>query len=170
MGSGKSSIGRLLAKKLRRRFADTDRLIIGREGREISEIFETDGEEYFRDIEAEVLRSLVGKKDLVVATGGGIITRPGNLEVLRELGFVVWLMADEDVILDRVSRNTNRPLVRTADPLATIRDLYAKRIPLYEAAAQFSVNTSHLPHHDVAEGILSEAGRRFPCGTEAGSS
>lgn len=167
MGSGKSSIGRLLARKLRRRFADTDRLVIGREGREIAEIFRTDGELRFREVETAVLRSLEGRCGLVVATGGGIVTRPENVEILRRLGFVVWLKADEDVILERVSRNENRPLVQTADPRATIRELYAKRLPLYEAASDFCVNTSTLPHHDVAEGIIAEASRRYPCETEA---
>lgn len=167
MGSGKSSVGRLLARKLRRRFADTDRLVVGREGREIAEIFRTDGEEHFRKVETAVLRSLVGCRGLVVATGGGIVTRPENLEILRKLGFVVWLKADEEVILERVSRNENRPLVRTDDPRATIRELNAKRLPLYEQAAQFCVNTSTLPHQDVAEGIIAEASRRFPCETDA---
>lgn len=161
MASGKSSIGRILAKKLRRRFADTDRLVVGREGRAIAEIFRTDGEEYFREVETETLRSLAGSEDLVVATGGGIVTQPANLELLRKLGFVVWLRADEAVILERVLRNRNRPLVQTADPGATVRELYAKRLPLYEAAAQFCVNTSTLPHHNVAEGIIAEANRRF---------
>jgi shikimate kinase len=167
MGSGKSSVGRLLARKLRRRFSDTDRLIISREGREIAEIFETDGEDYFRGAETAALRSLIGRTGLVVATGGGIVTRPENLEILRDLGFVVWLKADEEVIYERVSRNEKRPLVKTADPRATIRDLYAKRLPLYEAAAQFCVNTSTLPHHDVAEGIIAEANRRYPNQVEA---
>ena len=167
MGSGKSSVGRLLARKLRRRFSDTDRLIISREGREIAEIFETDGEDYFRGAETAALRSLIGRTGLVVATGGGIVTRPENLEILRDLGFVVWLKADEEVIYERVSRNEKRPLVKTADPRATIRDLYAKRLPLYEAAAQFCINTSTLPHRDVAEGIIAEANRRYPNQVEA---
>jgi shikimate kinase len=80
---------------------------------------------------------------------------------------VIWLFAEEEVTLERVLRNQNRPLVQTADPRATIRVLYEKRRPLYEQAAQFAVNTSTLPHNDVAEAIIAEANRRFSCNAEA---
>jgi shikimate kinase len=167
MASGKSSIGRLLARKLRRRFADTDRLVTEREQRDIPEIFTTEGEPYFRQAETAALESLVDSDQLVIATGGGIVTQGRNLVILQRLGFVIWLCADEEVTMERVSRNQNRPLLQTADPRATIRELYEKRRPLYEQAAQFAVNTSTLPHNDVADAIIAEANRRFSCKAEA---
>ena len=167
MASGKSSIGRLLARRLRRHFADTDRLVVERECRDIPEIFATEGESYFRDVETEALESLKDSDQLVIATGGGIVTQNRNLAILPKLGFVIWLFADEEVTLERILRNQNRPLVQTADPRATIQELYEKRRPLYEQAAQFAVNTSILPHNDVAEAIIAEANRRYSCKAEA---
>lgn len=167
MASGKSSIGRLLARRLRRHFADTDRLVVERECRDIQEIFATEGESYFRDVETEALESLKNSEQLVIATGGGIVTQNRNLAILPKLGFVIWLFADEEVTLERILRNQNRPLVQTADPRATIRELYEKRLPLYEKAAQFAVNTSILPHNDVAEAIIAEANRRYSCEADA---
>jgi len=167
MASGKSSIGRLLARKLRRRFADTDRLVVEHECRDIPEIFASEGESYFRDVETLALESLKDSDQLVIATGGGIVTQNRNLAILQRLGFVVWLFADEEVTLERILRNQNRPLVQTAEPRTKIRELYEKRLPLYEQAAQFAVNTSTLPHNDVAEAIIAEANRRFSCKAEA---
>ena len=153
MGSGKSSVGRLVARTLRGRFVDTDRLVVDRTGREITEIFATEGEEWFRQEESRALRSLVGGSRLVVATGGGIVTVPENLPLLKELGFVVWLMASEEVIWQRVSRNTKRPLLHTENPRETVHALLNLRNPLYEAAADLKVDTTTLTHAQVAERI-----------------
>ncbi len=157
MGSGKSSIGRILARRLGYRFIDTDRKLIEREGMEISEIFALHGEDYFRERETDVLRTLLGKGQCVIATGGGIVLREHNHPLLRELGFVVGLTADEEVIFERVSRNTKRPLLRTPNPRQTIQEMLATRSALYEAAAQFTVDTSLLTHDEVAECILTQA-------------
>src|SRR5437870_4386526 len=105
MGSGKSSIGRRIAAKLGYRFADTDRLIVQNVGSEISEIFEEKGERFFRAEETRSLASLRGRTGLVIATGGGIVTQRRNILQLKKIGFVVWLMADEEVIFTRVARN-----------------------------------------------------------------
>ncbi len=98
MGSGKSSVGRLVARSLHGRFVDTDRLIEDHAKCEITEIFAARGEAFFRIEESRALRSLLGSVGLVVATGGGIVTAPENLPVLKELGFVVWLTASDEVI------------------------------------------------------------------------
>ena len=161
MGSGKSSIGRILARRLGYRFVDTDRKIIEREGMEISEIFALHGEDYFRERETDVLRTLLGRDQCVVATGGGIVLREHNRPLLRELGFVVSLTADQEVIFERVSRNTKRPLLRTPNPRQTIQEMLAARGALYEAAAQFTVDTSLLTHDEVAECILTQASQVF---------
>jgi shikimate kinase len=156
MGSGKSSVGRLVARTLGGRFVDTDRLVVDLAGREITEIFATEGEAFFRQQESHALKTLRGKAGLVVATGGGIVTVPDNVAMLKELGLVVWLTASKEIIWDRVSRSRKRPLLHTADPQATVRDLLAKRNPFYEAAADVTVDTTHRTHADVAEWICRE--------------
>jgi shikimate kinase len=96
----------------------------------------------------------------VIATGGGIVTVPENVPVLKELGLVVWLTASEEVIWERVSRNKKRPLLHTENPRETIRMLIEKRGPLYAAAADMTVDTTGLTHAEVAERIFERAGRR----------
>lgn len=163
MGSGKSSVGRLVARTLRSRFVDTDRLVADRAGREITDIFAAHGEPWFRQEESRALRLLLGGSGLVVATGGGIVTVPENLPALKKLGFVVWLTAAEEVIWERVSRNKHRPLLHTENPRETIRSLIEKRNPLYETVADLTVDTSVLTHAEVAERIcrpIVAVGRR----------
>jgi shikimate kinase len=155
MGSGKSSVGRLVARTLHGRFVDTDRLVVDRAGREITDIFATEGEAWFRQEESRALRSLVGESRLVVATGGGIVTVPANLPALKELGFVVWLTASEETIWERVSRNKRRPLLQTENPRETMQALLEKRNPLYESVANLKLDTSALTHAEVAEKICS---------------
>lgn len=161
MGSGKSSVGRMIAARLDYRFIDTDQLVVQKNGAEISEIFQKQGEPYFRDQEHLALESLRDTERCVIATGGGIVTRPENIALLRELGFVIWLTADEEVIFERVSRNTKRPLLHTANPRETISLLLAQRNPLYAEAAQFTFDTSHYPHAGITETIIAEAERHF---------
>ena len=154
-------MGRLVARTLGGRFVDTDRLVVHRAGREIPEIFATEGEGFFRQEESRALRSLLGIGGQVVATGGGIVTVAENLATLKELGFVVWLTASEQVIWERVERNRNRPLLHTENPRATIQLLLAKRNPLYEAVADMTVDTTLLTHAEVAERICERlVGRR----------
>lgn len=164
MGSGKSSIGRLIKTQTGRRFVDTDQLIVQETGREIAELFKTEGEPAFRERERLALKSLLGSNHLVVATGGGIVTRPENIHLLQELGFVVWLTAKEEVIFDRVSRNNKRPLLHTPDPRATISNLLLQRNPLYKQAAQFRIDTSNLQLAPVAQTICAAAEQHFSSG------
>jgi shikimate kinase len=159
MGSGKSSVGRLVAARLGFQFVDTDQLIVQKTGAQITEIFREHGEEFFRDEESRALESLQNQSGLVIATGGGIVVRESNVALLRNLGAVVWLTANEEVIFDRVSRNSKRPLVQTENPRETIRSLLALRNPLYAAAAQFTVESGGLPHDKVAEAVILQAQR-----------
>ena len=161
MGSGKSSVGRRVAAGLGFQFIDTDTLLAEREGREISEIFASDGEARFRDLESAALAALTKHSRCVISTGGGVILREKNHALLRQLGFVVWLTASEDAIFARVSRTDKRPLLRTANPRETVTQLFAARRPLYEAAAQFTVNTTHLSHAQAAVAVIAEARRVF---------
>ncbi len=157
MGTGKSSIGRLLAGKLRYQFLDTDRLIIEHAGMNIPEIFARHGEAHFRDLESALLESLKGKSSRVMATGGGIVVREGNRPLLRELGFVVALTASEEVLFKRVSRNTNRPLLQTENPRETLRTMFAQRRDLYNEVAQVTIDTTDLTQEEVAQSILQHA-------------
>lgn len=158
MGTGKSSVGRRVAESLGFRFVDTDHLVVELAGKPITQIFEDEGEERFRKLESEALRQCATKSGQVIATGGGIVTQARNHELLRQAGHVVWLKADPDAVLSRVSRNRDRPLLQTEDPLKTIRELYASRVELYRACADEEINTTDLTLEETAHG-LSESAR-----------
>ncbi len=158
MGTGKSSVGRRIAARLGYRFVDTDRLVVEETGSSIAELFETKGEPFFRDRETAALASLQGADRCVIATGGGIIDRPANSGLLRALGFVVWFIASEEVIFERVSRTAKRPLLKNDDPKGTIARLLKRRAPIYESTAHFKIDTS-LRSHDEAAAAVAEAAR-----------
>jgi shikimate kinase len=147
----------LVAARLGFQFVDTDALIVERAGMPVAEIFARHGEAWFREQEASTLRSLSIWNRAVISTGGGVVLRDENRALLRELGFVVWLTAAEDVIFERVSRNKKRPLLQTADPRATVHELLVKRQPLYAEAAQFTVDSSSLTHEAAADLLIVEA-------------
>jgi len=159
MGSGKSTVGRILAMRLGFQFVDTDALVVEACGMEISDLFAQQGEAVFRDYESDVLASLRGKTRRIVATGGGIVTRESNHALLHELGFVAGLTAKEEVIFERVSRNHKRPLLQTANPRETISKMLALRAPLYAAAADVLIDTSAISHAQVASEIIAAASR-----------
>jgi shikimate kinase len=161
MGSGKSSIGKHVAQMLRFQFVDTDALIIERNGLPIAQLFELHGEEHFRDLETNALESCRTLTRTVLATGGGVVLREKNRELLRELGFVVQLTASEETIYERVSRNRKRPLLHTANPRATVHEMFTARQALYDAAAQFTVDTTQLAHRAAAEVIIEKARVEF---------
>lgn len=167
MGSGKSTVGRMLARQLRFRFLDTDKLVEERARLAIPEIFAQHGEADFRERETAVLESLRGVRQHILATGGGIVTVPENIPLLRSLGLVVLLKADPDEIFRRVSRNSERPLLQVEDPRRRVLDLMATRQPFYDSAAHFTVDSTRLRHEDVTEKILDEAHRFFHWPTKA---
>lgn len=156
MGSGKSSVGRTLARTTRLPRFDTDEMVAARFGLTITEIFETHGEEKFREAETDALRELSGKGRAIIVTGGGIVLRPENVELLRALGTIVHLGADEATLFKRISRRTTRPLLRTENPRATVTELLRARLPLYGSAAEVEVDTSALTHDEVAKMILEK--------------
>jgi shikimate kinase len=169
MGCGKSSVGRLLASWLGFAFVDTDQLIVERAGMEIPSIFEARGEAGFREVERSALESIRGRRRSVIATGGGIVTRPEHIAILREIGFVVWLRANEEIIFERVSRNNRRPLLQTENPRGTIARLLAERSPLYAAAAHEAIDSSRQPHAEIARRIRLAASRHFAPGPHPAS-
>ncbi|HEV3065863.1 MAG TPA: shikimate kinase [Chthoniobacterales bacterium] len=158
MGSGKSSVGREIAGRCELRFLDTDSIIRRNYRKSIADIFASIGEPVFRDEENRVLQDLQNSRDVVLATGGGIVLQTRNHLLLRSLGVVVWLTANEEVTWDRVSRNQSRPLLQTADPRATIRNLMSARYPLYRSVADITLETSGLTHQEVADRLIAAIG------------
>jgi shikimate kinase len=153
MGSGKSSAGRTISRKTGWPRIDTDEIVSGRFARPIPEIFAELGEEKFRDAETEALKGLSAAPGVIV-TGGGIVLRPENVELLRGLGVLVHLEADEETLFQRVSRRATRPLLQTENPRVTLAELLRVRLPLYRQAADFQIDTSRLTHDEVAEAII----------------
>ena len=156
MGAGKSSIGRCLERRTGLARLDTDEMLATQFGISIAQIFATHGEERFRDAETEFLRTLVPDRPSIIVTGGGIISRPENVDLLKRLGPIVWLTADEATLFERASRRNERPLLQKENPRAVFSELFEKREPLYAAAANLRIDTSTRTHDEVAETILSE--------------
>ncbi len=156
MGAGKSTVGRLLARRLSKRFVDTDHEIEKRNGVTIPVIFEIEGEDGFRRREQEVLADLAQEQGLVLSTGGGIVLRPENREALRNHGFVVYLNARPELLAERTKHDRSRPLLNVEDPLARLRQLHAVRDPLYRDVAHAVVETGRGAPQQVVQAILSE--------------
>lgn len=153
MGTGKSAVGKLLAKKMRFAFVDLDKLIEKEAGLKIPAIFEQYGETYFRSLEKQAVNSLVTMNETVVATGGGAVLDPQNMAVMKEAGIVVALDADVETLWKRLKSSRNRPLLKAADPRLRIEELYHKRRPFYSQAHHI-VDTSGKTIEDVAQKIL----------------
>jgi shikimate kinase len=141
-GSGKSTVGRQLARRLVLPFFDSDHLIEQRLGCSIREYFAREGEAAFRDVEEQVLAELAqGATSAVVATGGGAVLREANRQNLRQGGQVVYLRSSPEDLYRRLRHDTQRPLLQVADPLGKLRSLHAERDPLYRETAHFQIDT-----------------------------
>ena len=140
-GSGKSTIGRQLAKRLDVNFVDSDLVIEQRIGCSIREFFEREGEPAFRDLEQQVLDELTRDSSCVLSTGGGAILRPANRDALRTRTQTVYLHSVPEEVFRRLRHDQNRPLLQVSDPLSRLRELYSVRDPLYREAAHFVVET-----------------------------
>ena len=140
-GSGKSSVGRQLARRLQLPFVDSDQVIERQLGCSIREYFEREGEARFRDVEESVLDELTQNQEGVLSTGGGAVLRPANRERLRTRSQVVYLNSSPDELFRRLRHDVNRPLLQVADPLSRLRDLHAVRDPLYRETAHFIMET-----------------------------
>lgn len=156
MGVGKTTIGRILARCLGREFVDLDHALEAKCGVRISVIFEIEGEEGFRRRETTQLDECSQQEGIVLATGGGAVLAPENRRLLKERGTVVYLRADAEELFRRLERDRTRPLLQTLDPKARIRELLAQREPLYEEAADLTLESGTMTATQAAKSLVSK--------------
>ncbi|MFL6791768.1 MAG: shikimate kinase [Bradyrhizobium sp.] len=165
MGAGKSTIGRRLAARLRLPFTDADTEIEAAAGMSIPDIFETHGEPHFRDGEARVIARLLDNGPAVLATGGGAFMREDTRNRIRAKAISIWLKADADIIMRRVRRRADRPLLHTPDPVGTVNRLLEQREPVYQSA-DLTIASRDVPHDKIVDECI-EALRIRLCGDQA---
>lgn len=153
MGTGKSTVGRLVARRLGFKQLDSDHEIEREQGRTIADIFEKDGEPAFRRMERDFVTRGHPATRTVVACGGGLVVQPGMLEELHNKGVVICLHASLETVLERTQRHRNRPLLEVEDPMARIRTLYAEREPIYRRAGSL-ILTDARPLNDIVAHVL----------------
>ena len=156
MGAGKTTIGRQLARSLGRPFFDSDKEIESRTGADIPLIFELEGESGFRQREKAMIDELTGRKDIVLATGGGAVLDPDNRRHLGQRGFVIYLTAPIEQLLQRTSRDTRRPLLQTENPRRKLEEILAVRDPLYREVADLVLVTDNKPVRSVVNHLLKQ--------------
>ena len=160
MGSGKTTVSRLLSERLDLDLMDTDEAIETTEGRSISSIFEEDGEEAFRRMETDLVETIVKDhwRDMVISLGGGLPLREENRRLLKNAGKVIYLKASPETVYERVKGDTSRPLLQCKDPLLRIKELQAERNDLYDAAADMVIDTDGKSPEEITEEILNGLG------------
>lgn len=160
MGAGKTAIGTALAKRLAVPFVDSDAEIERAADRSIAEIFERDGETFFRDRESEVIARLLDGPPCILSTGGGAFLRAENRDIISKKGASVWLRAELELLWSRVSHKTTRPLLRTANPRATLSEIQKERDPIY-ALADLAVDAEHdLSIEEMTERVAAALAQR----------
>jgi shikimate kinase len=153
-GSGKSTVGRAVAERLSLRYADCDKAIELRARCSIATLFEREGEAAFRALESRVLRDLVSNPGTIVATGGGVVLRADNRELLRSRTRCIYLRAGHELLWRRLRRDRRRPLLRVADPEQRLREMSAEREPLYEETAAIVVDADSLPFDRLVDAVV----------------
>src|ERR1700757_4391851 len=154
LGTGKSAVGRELSRRIGWPRHDTDEMIREQFGLSIPDIFARHGEAAFRDAETGLLETLQRGLASIVVTGGGIILREENVRLLRGMGRIIWLDADEEVLWQRASRQSTRPLLQTPDPRTRFTELLRERLGPYQAAADYRINTSIYSIAEVTDEII----------------
>ena len=155
MGTGKSSVGRIVAQQLHFDFLDTDAVIEARGKRTIAEIFAEKGEAEFRELESGIVHEIASRDHTVISTGGGLVVNPGNLASLKQHALVVCLWASPETIWSRVKSQSHRPLLADPQPLEKIRELLKERAPFYKQA-DVLLNTELRSTRDVAQQVLHQ--------------
>ncbi|HVY51680.1 MAG TPA: shikimate kinase [Devosia sp.] len=154
MGAGKTTVGRRLATRLGRHFVDSDEEVEKAAGMSIEDIFATHGEADFRAGEVRVIARLLKDRDLVLGTGGGAFINPETRSLIKESAVSVWIKADFELLFARVQRRSNRPLLKTANPRQTLKELIDKRYPIY-AEADVTVESADVPQDQVASDVIA---------------
>jgi len=158
-GTGKSTVGRLLAKRLERYFIDSDKYIEDSTGKTIKSIFEEDGEEGFRQIEADTITELSKADNKVISAGGGVVLREENVNNLKDNGFLILLEATPEIIHNRIAQDKNttqqRPSLTDKEPLDEIKHLIEQREHAYKNAADYTINTSYVSCEDIVNEIIT---------------
>ena len=167
MGAGKSTIGRRMAARLKLPFVDADTEIEAAAGMSIPDIFEAHGEPHFRDGEARVIARLLDSGPAVIATGGGAFMREDTRSRIRDKAISIWLKADAEVIMRRVRRRSDRPLLQTADPEGTVDRLLGEREPVYQNA-DVTVLSRDVPHDRIVDECLEALRDRLCIAPAAG--
>jgi len=162
MGAGKSSVGRCLHRRTALALHDTDQIVAANFGMSIPEIFAEHGEKKFREAETEALRRVRTEEQTIIITGGGIVLRNENVEILKRLGVIVWLDGDEETLFARASRKKNRPLLQTKNPRKSFSEILGARRSLYANIADIRVDTSILTDEEVALAIPAKLRRMNP--------
>ena len=161
MGCGKSTVGKVLAKRLQLLVEDTDKLIEAREGRTISDIFAKEGEGYFRDLETGLLQEISAESKVrILSVGGGTPVRLENRKLIKQCGLVIYLRVCPETVYERVKHDTKRPLLQCDDPLGKIRELMASREDAYNECADIIVDVDEKSVEMVVEEILTRLQRR----------
>jgi len=161
MGAGKTTVGRLLARRLKLRFIDADQDLERRCGVKVPHIFDIEGEAGFRAREAQLLAELTALDGVVLGTGGGAVLLEENRRRLAARGTVVYLRATPEDLYERVKHDRNRPLLATADPLTRLRELHAQRDPLYHGIADLVVDTGRQTVLALARELIEKLGERW---------
>lgn len=156
MATGKTTISKLLSKRLNRELVDTDKTIEEKIGMTISEIFEEYGEDEFRDIESRIVKELKDEEGLVISSGGGVCLREGNIRNIRENHKAILLEASSEVIFERVSRNSNRPVLKGKTDLASIEKIIEMRKPSYRRCAHIVIDTDSMTVLEIVDRIIEE--------------
>ncbi len=153
MGSGKTTIGKLIAEKLSIKFIDTDELIVNKAQKPIKLIFAEEGEEFFRDMESEIIEEVSQQQNIVISTGGGAVLRDENVENLKQNGVLFHLYAPAEVLFTRIKDDRERPLINTPNPVRTL-EIILKRREIFYNQADYKINTGEKSIDEAAETII----------------
>lgn len=157
MGAGKTSVGKLLAKRMGYNFVDTDEMIEQSHHQTIKDIFASKGEAYFRELETDTIKNMMGALDrTILSTGGGLPIKDSNQDILRQLGVVIYLYSTKETTLERVSRDQTRPILAGDNIGHKIEQLLNERVPIYEKVAHIKIETDHRSFEEIIQEIMEK--------------
>ncbi len=153
MGSGKTSVGKILAKKVGRNFFDTDQEIIKNEKLDISQIFNKYGEDYFRELEHAILKKIISNEGSIVSTGGGIVLKKENIDIMKDNGIIIFLNIDVETQIARLKNKKNRPLLKNSNLEDDLKNMKNDRDKIYESISNFKIDVSRITKYKAIDDI-----------------